>query len=191
MEIQWLQCGLSSGASPVIGSVSLDGWRWGSGELLGALPGSSNFILKAMVTGTFLTGHEMFKYKLWEDALVVGEMDWEVVGRGRRDSQAGGFRNSRREDNRTLNQARNWPGRTLLLRTRGSQPSASCSLTFWKITELCQNYKNKPWSSQQCLSYIMGENYQDCFLECTLFSHRHVPSDKKLLQWSRNMEFFI
>lgn len=51
---------------------------------------------------------------------------------------------------------RDWPGRTLLLRIRGNQPSALCPLTFWKITELCQNCKNKPWGSQQCLSCIMG-----------------------------------
>ena len=47
----------------------------------------------------------MFKYKLWEMLLYLGQMDWEAVGRARRDSRAGDFRNSRREDNRTLNQA--------------------------------------------------------------------------------------
>lgn len=98
-KFKWLWCGLSSDASAIRGRVSVGGWGWGSGRPLDTLPGSSDFIPKAVVRGTFSTGHDMFKYKLWEMLLYLGQMDWEAVGRARRDSRAGDFRNSRREDN--------------------------------------------------------------------------------------------
>lgn len=48
-----------------------------------------------------------------------------------------------------------WSGTTLLMWIRGNPPSASGPLNFWKITELSQNYKNKPCHYQGCLTTIM------------------------------------
>lgn len=43
----------------------------------------------------------------------------------------------------------------LLLQIRGNHPSASGPLTLWKITELCQDYKNKSWGFQCCISRVV------------------------------------